>query len=730
MKKFAEYFRNEIFFESKKYEWLYDNKEISNIFSKKILDNSKDSIMHGTQFISMKDIAMTKIKVSLKKTEYITVPLYVKHTNAKYIFGFLYYYAGCEGTDEIKMEYVALGSTFCSADGEYRNFFYHYDDFRRRVKYFRSVIDEIKENLAKDVDLLFEIIMPAYKKDNKRDLKISKEIKKEVSNNISDYYTLCYLFYLYYYKNKIIENHINKKFIDLLYRNKKIYNNVLKKYNIRDIYICLIYKPYTADSGMRCGQKIISMTIDEVKNFNNISESLWREIYIKKKLNTLITSGFTGGLSYFIDWFIINANSELLYDNDISHLKILYSDLIKNEIKKIYNIKNDINKMEQKNILILNKIQKLQKSLDIPINYAEQNIILSKISLCLVDIYKGMPLVDLSVRIKSEDKNISSYSSHIFKDIEHFNFICFKIIYILLLFNKFYNVIHGDLHMNNILLQPISIPILKKYNPNKEIIDLPLYEIYDLNYEDDNDNKNIFILNYGYYIPYIIDFSRAYIYKSDNIDNSVITNSLVETYKKNIISLLKYELRDFYKENKVYILYCINEQFDKFYKIFSAYDIYKFSKGMIILVNNIKTDNKFDEEYINNSHIKLMENINSFSLNFIKKYIYLLYENSEINIPNIGREVIIKFFSQYNILNTKKINEGYIKDVFKISNKIKDETVELNKIYDAVSEKNLKKFDIEEYFITSNKIKNNYEKYLKTCNYNKKIEYIKEHNTY
>ncbi len=196
-------------------------------------------------------------------------------------------------------------------------------------------------------------------------------------------------------------------------------------------------------------------------------------------------------------------------------------------------------------------------------------------------------------------------------------------------------------------------------NIDKKILKLDSnrYEIFNLNNKNENKNENIFVLKYGQYKPYIIDFSRAFIYKSNNIDNEIITKSLKEEYKKKIILIFKHEIRDFYKENKIYILYCINEEFDKFYKIFRAFDTYKFSNGMISLLNNIKKDIKFDENYIDNSHLNLMEKINSFSLNFIKKYIYLLYEDNNIKIPNINKEIILKFFSQYNLLNINKITE-------------------------------------------------------------------------
>lgn len=746
-RKYTNIIYNDYFNKVNNSNWVSQNHTIKKIFADKILDSIDDSRKLGAYFMyfhrNNNNINLFNFKIS----EFITVPLYVKKGNTKCIFGFIYYYAGCVGDKTPVAQFISLGTTLTSADGEYRTYFYPFVYFKLRLDYYQKDIDKIKNDLTEDVDLLSEIIIPIYttnennNKNTKRDLKIEKYINKDISDNIENYYSYCYLFYIYHYKFKIIENHVYKNFIDILFSNKKLYNYALKEFDIKYIYIEITNKNFAFGEPTRCGQKIIPITINEFNNFKNIKESLWREIFIKEKINTLLYNGLTYSIPYYMGWFLINSNSNLIYDNDISKLKILYSDFVKNEIKKINSIKNNIDKIEQKNVLILSKIQTLQKTLDIPIKYAENNIILSKSSLCIVDTYKGIPIADITNRVLSTEHTVSSFTSQIFQDIEHFNFIIFKILYNLLVFNKFYNIIHGDLHMNNILMIPISgyilasiLKLIPDKNKQKKIIpkDLYAYELYNLNYEDEdeNENENIFILNFGYYIPTIIDFSRAFIYKSENIDNNIITNELTELYKKKIISLLKYELREFYKENKLYILHCMTETFDKFYQIFKAFDAYKFSNGFINIVNSVKCNIKFDKEYIENSHLKLVIGIKSFALNFIKKYIYLLYEDNTITIPDINKLIIVKFFTQYNLNNIKKINTGEIRDTFNINNKIDHKFTETNRTFDIYEEKLISKFSFAKKFQENFDRKTENDEYLKNCNYEAKIEYLKKNNQY
>ena len=664
---------------------------------------------------------------SIKKTEMISVPIKVNSNNIDTIFGFLYFYAGCDGETEPNLEYISIGGTFVSADGEYRTNFYPHQDLVDKIKHVQNIIDDIKDTLNEKIELTFDIILPKYTSE-KNNSKIIKLISKVIKQNILIYYCFCWLTLVYKYKYKIIENHTNQKLIKIFFDNKKTFNIVAKKYDIKKINIEINYRTSRIDSTIRCGQKIIPTTITEINNFYNIKESLWREIFIKNKINNLVFNGIINNVSFFIGWFIINTNSNIIYDNEVSHLKILYSSYIKNEIKKVHKIKCDINKLEQNNILILNKIRNLQKTISIPITYAEQYIILSKISICLIDLWRGSPLADLPNYVKTEQKEISISTSYIFKDVRRFNFICFKIFYTLFIFNKFYNIIHGDLHMNNILLMPIRG--FKVREESEEPKESTSYQIFNLNEDNNNDGENIFIMGYDYFTPYIIDFSRALIYKSDNIDNDLITNELKDIYKKNMLCNFKQELPEFYNDNKVHILFCVYEQFQKFYRIFYAFDAYKFSKGFLNILENIKNEPKFDQQYIENAYIHLMKKINSFTIKFIKKYVYLLYENNNTIIPNINKLIIKHFFSDYNLTNTKKITTGKIKDVFNCNNKIVNDISENFKTIDIYKKSSLKKLGMTQYFTNMTRSKNEHEHYLKTCDYKKKIESIKENNIY
>lgn len=735
---------------------MQQNNEATRFYIKSIVSNfSKKTLKYDTilenniiqEYIKkyprvFEDISMFNIsyiiniplkeRITFKKTEMISVPLKVYTDSDSVLFGFIYYYAGCHGESIPIKEYICLGPTYDSADGEYRNNFITYNTYLLLFNYekFNDLINFIKEDLIKNITLSYDIIIPFYNND-KNNNKIIKVIKSELKNNIENYYTYCYLNYFYKYKSKLLSNHINKNFNKCIYNNKSVEDKLLKKHDLEyynksirsmnitkyeNIIEYLLNKSY--------GQKITPITFGELKKKNDIEENIWREIFIKTKINNLLYNGILNNIPYFLGYFYINSSNKNIYDNDVTYLKILYSDYVKNEIKKIHNIKNRLTEEMQKNLIILNKINSLQNKLCIPINYSENNIILSKISLCSVDVYSGSPIANLLQYINyPNDSNYKNYID-IFKSFSYFKSIYFKIIYTLMCYNKYYNIIHNDLHMNNILLHnitPSKIKISKHYQ---------LYNLNDEEYSEgmnlNNYNNKIFLIPYKYYIPYIIDFSRSFIHISDNVDKNKITNNLIEHYKTSMIHTIKTELPNFYNIHKLYILFCIHEAFNKFYKIYSAFDIYKSSKGLIFILEQSLKNTSFDKHYIENNHITFMKSINVYAINFMKKYLLLLYDNFDTKIPDIRNDIIVKFYSKYN-LNKFKIskNKKILKDYYSLSKKIEKTTnFDINNV--IFNEKKVKELGIYNNFNSYFTNINEYSDYLKNCNYKEKNTKLKK----
>ncbi len=407
----------------------------------------------------------------------------------------------------------------------------------------------------------------------------------------------------------------------------------------------------TTQRSTKLGQKLIPLNYSEFENPFNIFYKPWREYLIAQRVQGLFLSGICFGIPLMADYFMVSNTKKSLYDNEVQILKLEQSEQAKVVVGQLQTAQRSTLKepliikeapkigghaKPQKKVKQLKKEQEKGKekqkekddftitrdphaissiketsadepeSYDIieewlsrdfkvlhskiadPIEYARQEIIMSDTSIGIFSEYVGRTMYNAFGLCKSSE-TFNKMINHPLEKPEIFAKYMFEIVYTLHCLNRFYGVMHGDLHLNNATIGP------NYYNGHLDPLKLPNPRaIYIVN------QKLVFSFSSNQYTSKIIDFSRAIIQLTDvdrfrhaeqrNVMKDampILTEHQKEQMHREQVSriLWMYEtyFPEFYSENKEKLRDLLVRHFEKLFPIISTFDTYTFFNNMILM---------------------------------------------------------------------------------------------------------------------------------------------------
>ena len=670
------------------------------------------------------------------------------------IFAFGYYFTNSNKFNEIfrlnllksdqSWAYFVLGGSCVSKDGEYRSVCIsavNYNMIMLNNQYNIVVSDIIDYFKLKLSDRKF-IILKEY---------FFPTDDKKVDEPIVEYYTytlqysvfaLTWFNLMYAENNNIVANNINDIFKKIMLKHVdedlEFFNSLINKYSktkIDEIYNLTnnirLDKKY---SDTKIGQKIIPLSISEVQNPFDIQYKPWREYLISSYLSKFVINYVSPGFFVTNLWFYIKNAKKGLFDNDIQYEKMERSELAEQIITllsraNIYTNENIVTKnkhLNKKDKLIKSwiseKFEKLSEKIQDPIEYAKKEIIMSNVALCFMTEYVGRTIMDvITICKKSEYYNELIGLPFTLKGFPIFNKYMFDICYNLYCMNRIAGIIHGDLHLNNATLKPMT------YKNNRDINNIKnptvLYIIGD-NADD------YYILPTVTYNICIIDYSRSIVLLNDI--NRFRDMSLPASYSI-INNLNTFHLEQVDRLINIYVNYTSNSNIDKdnlriifrnnfegVFKLLTSTDIYGFTQKLICIFS-------MNDKNIIKPHklcIDLLKKINTYA-----EY-YIIEEMNKIILnPSYADQLIDMEYPMYTIIkkcfyeNTvNNIEVGNIVDVFNINNKLEFSLESLSKYPDILKHPKI---------IENNKIVDKLETMTKVKIFNKmriKYENIRKNN--
>ena len=249
----------------------------------------------------------------LSKTKTV-VTIFKLVRNEKIVnYGFVY---GNIINNKVQNNSIVLSLSTISKDGEYKHRLIDYNEIDNMLKI--PIINEIYEFLYKNyINKEFDFQFSIY---NIVENKILNEYKTLLSNKLIllKYYTIIWLTEIYMKnKNEIFVN-IDESFFNILCSAKdflffkKLYGN--KKDKIDEIMPGIIY--YNSINRLELGQKVLPFNYIQLKEYNHLIHSQWKELIINKIINNLIHNNCSICFSLFIDWLLITKSDKNLYNNE------------------------------------------------------------------------------------------------------------------------------------------------------------------------------------------------------------------------------------------------------------------------------------------------------------------------------------------------------------------------------------------------------------------------------
>ena len=642
--------------------------------------------------------------------------------------------------NNIAYKYFTLGGSFISKDGEFRSTIIPFQNIRtiKQLPMFKNILHDLlkyisREYLDREIYIKKEFFYP---NDSKRNFTVQIEYHTwEIQLGL-----LSFVFFNTFYnlKNGIVENHLNEKFKEIIFSNKKkdleFFNNLIKTYSLKTIkelrfmlnHVFLdddINKLSNVEMFPKLGQKIIPLSIAESQNPFNIRFKPWREYLINNFLSNLVVNNVSPGFFLSNSWFYIKNARKGLFDNEIqydkmqrSELAIQITDLLsKAQLFTHENINElDIKKIKKQNIsFISHKFKELANQIQEPIDYAKEDIIMSNVALCMISEYVGRTLWDVLL--------ISKSSSEYYKDIgmpfsscgfSIFSKYMFEICYNLYCMNSIAGILHGDLHLNNLTLNNIIYKNIKNISSIKNPSILYVLGDENIQYIFPTVGCNICI----------IDFSRSIIlpdkidhFKDDSIPSTYKHIDEMNTFQKNQIERLV-NIYVTYTEatNKDELFIIFKNKFEAVFKLMTSTDLYGVTDKILYSFGNCKNIIKPDKKCID-----FLKELKFHARFYFTEEMNKLLNESEYEKIVLEMEwpifsIIKRCFYKYNIMNCTNYS---ITDIYNIDNPINFSVNKFKNFPPIIKEivDELKHKSMDSNWKNRKKIRNNFEKTKDEC---------------
>jgi hypothetical protein len=638
-----------------------------------------------------------KFYITPKKTENIVTVFKMDRTHSLGLdrsvefhttFAFLY---SVEENGKIEHQYVCLGPTFQSADGEYRRRFISYKQFQYIMSQYKELVNTISDQIIqwiskKIMSINVESFFPRFMHDRTNFSKIQKGFMEQIDKEriIIDIYTSVWIMEYKRYIDGTQESHLVPGYKEAMFsiEDQNLYHKIkdmpgIKEDNFMTHMERIMTYPGKQYYPASCGQKLIPLRVKDVEESENIKHTPWREMYISSLVGDLVINGISPSFPIFVDWFFISTNSPSIWDNKVSHQKLDHSMVATDIVHKLEEARKSTYEFGEngEEYYVTYQMEGMSEAIEVPIEYAEKELILAPVTLCSLVEHVGRTFADTFFLLK-----IPAYYKElgpIFDDVQVFGKYLFEYIYGIYAMNKYFHLIHTDLHLNNITFYTVrrfynSIHDSKDVNPlvsNAHI----LYDLSDKNTDDTSTDKNIFIFpHYGRY-GMIIDFSRGIIGREQLMKDfpEHTTDQIISNQRKRLFRTIRREMPDFVKDHSSELEAFLLQNFDLAFKLYTALDTYKLSRGML---NILKLHmNKLD---ISPQVIKFVQNVHDKALHILTIDVQKAFrhEIKEYDLPNLRilqecfSEFTVDKFDQKNARRNDPDKPVSIIDIFQIRN--------------------------------------------------------------
>jgi len=639
---------------NKIYENKYDELTELDKLPKRWQSHVKNFMYSRSAWYRLHNLMTIRFNVLPKKIGYSMAVFRASRNNNTAAYAILYEDLESKKKDKF-ISYVALGPSLTSSDGEFRPYFVQLDVLLDFYEEYSNLYSHIEDHLIEMVESnSLQLNVEVHQSENINSDKIKKWMDTIDESRYSiKLYTYVWLLMFYQYNSGLVPNHIFPNFYTTMFdeTSSKLYKalssyeteeNILKwaEYSGRFYTSVEMRKRAIGNSSsLRLGHKLIPLTVADVRNFKNPKYRPWKELHVDYMIGKLVINLIVPGIPIMGEYFFVQNTDHGMFDNDAMHTKLDLSRVGENIAeslemiqKQTYSEPTKNNKETDEQFLNM-RFKHLSEQLDASIDYTEEEIIMSGISMVKVVEHIGFTMRDL-VSIGGKDPR--EMVGPLLTSQRVFSKYIFDIVYTLMCLNTKLGVIQGDLHLNNAVIFPLAKTDHKK---NETIV---IYQIGETYYK---------FPHYGSFGG-VIDFSRAIVSQSQIKKDygEDFGEEYIQKQKNSILAVYKMFFPDFYAKYSFKLNEFLKENFDMGFKIATAIDSYRLFGDMIILLNS-------SPERILPANIKLLERIRNISLNILTEKMQSVLIKNE-SMKEFPHELILReCFKEYTISSDEPLPE-------------------------------------------------------------------------
>jgi hypothetical protein len=579
---------------------------------------------------SKNNIAFTLAYDCIFNSQTVEVSLYkIVYIDEKVIYNISY-------TDNDK-KYICPTGSIKSHIGNYRNGMIDVSTFRA----FLAKNDSVKE--------LFERIL-TYVKDREGERKFDFEVeyikqpsRKKASRDSSTvdntaaqftYAIALFTFYYNYLSNEITTDfNPDYKRIMITYQDedRKVFKDIKKHKDATTLYFACTG---TLETKHKIGQKLTMLTLSESQNLFDPNSMLWKELYIQFKLSDLVVNGISNGFALISSWFIIdNEHTHKLFDGVRQLGRIRNSKLAEGVVKVLSNAKLRMKEIDREVGSYYREINDKMHVLDTRINndvkYAKENIILSNV--VLTTIMQDLGNTFFNTVINTQNMFSRSNSAE-------FDKYMFELCYNLYCLNTKVYAIHGDLHLNNLIISDTC------ERDSTNIV----FQIEDEKYVFPNTSKkHLCIIDFGHTIcnaEHVSSFRQVH-------DRDKFLSTQIDDLLRYLYSIYKD-----YKDHNDVFRKKLQYHYWAFFKILTALDIYIVTTGISSMMKHHKGIGSVSREASDLVH-DIKKSCDYYLINYVELLLGMSDYSTIEEVPWPNIDIIKKHFAKYK---STKISTGAI----------------------------------------------------------------------
>ena len=629
----------------------------------------------------VRNLQRLKYLYTLSKSNIISTCFKVSFDTTSSIYGFIYFrcISGPRGYT-MEPEFICTGPTFRSQDGEFRSRVIPYEQMHALFDKYSSVFAIVEEMIVSKLTsgkLSFQTDF-YYPMNCGYD---SKRLEDFINSNRLPIkmYILCWIHDFYSIHNKIMENHANQAYQYIIYQSDDIpvFDLLITKLGkggygelTNRIAHCPpdISSPQYNIQEIQCGQKIFPLTVIEAMRPDDINFNVWREIYITNLASNLVLNLISPSFPIINNWFYIQNAHAGLFDNVAMHDKYDHSEIATEVSTQLKNIdKYNYVAGEKKKGPVSNEFYRLSYNIHKSIVYADSDIRITDLALCMTTEYVGRTMRDIPTLITHKEHLPGL--DRVFTDLGLFSKHMFEFIYGFYCMNTKAGIVHGDLHMNNCTIFRLYAMLKRTGEPYIKSPKIT-YVV----------GETAYVFDHVGLFSMIIDFSRAILGDYKKIEHE-FSPRFAEAYFREqelrIAYLLYQYFPDLMNKYKDKIKELIHSNFPLMFKIITAIDTF-------VIMSNITAMFSVDDAFTRGK-VKIAPGV----MKLLNK---LSTRADELVIENISAMIEGRITSPDDIEwpNRVIIEEIFASHVMKVA----DTTITITEVFNSNNDMNS---DIDDY---------------------------------